>query len=403
MKRKLLMLGILATATVALSACTKDNGGDVESSSQVVESSQEASSEEQSSEASSEVESGEPEKEPEKAPEVDYFEAYASVLDGYYDLIAGDPGDYEALDGQIGVHELCYAFTQEEILDMVGYHIEDLTGDGIPELMIGCMDNETDGREIFAIYTYKDGAPVFVAEGWARNYMQWLGENRFYTYGSGGASYSMWGTYQLTADGTELACEDYYFTHEYNGDYEDIRVYHNTSGEWDVEKSKEEDYDVDEVWRKMEAINNTCVAMKFDSMASYGQQTGKELPVAEANVVEGVYIAWAEDVKSDYSDYEMVSLDAGDQAVEVAISFVNIVQNFKVLNLDFKDVDEDGKLIFDTEEVYSNEELIMPVVIKVNFIGDIPNWGISFEQNGVTKNYAIGISGFDGSLELVEF
>lgn len=402
MKRKLLTFSLLVAATLALSACTKDNGGDigtVESSveSSAVESSE--SSEVESSESSSEAESQESEVE----PEIDYEAAYASVLDGYYDLIFINDEDYYGEDGQVGVHELTYAFSREELLDKVGYHIEDLSGDGIPELVIGCLDDATMGKEVFAIYTLKDGKPVFVKEGWSRNYIQWLGGGKFFEGGSGGAIYSTYGIYELSKDGSEAVCTDYYFSHEYNGDFEDVRFYHNTTGEWNVDVSELVEEDLDTVWEKMNAIDDSCFAMKFTTMASYEKETGKVRPVVKSSELDAVYIDWAADVKNDYFDYEYIPLDAGDQAVEVAISFIEPVQDFKVLNLEFQDVDEDGKLIFDTEDVFYTSELTMPVVIKMCFAGDIPNVGISFVQDGQTKYYGIAISGMDGSLELVEF
>lgn len=44
-----------------------------------------------------------------------------------------------------------------------GYALQDLDGDGAPELLIG------NGREIFDLYALQDGAPKKLLTGWERN------------------------------------------------------------------------------------------------------------------------------------------------------------------------------------------------------------------------------------------
>lgn len=405
MKRKLVKFVCITAATLALAACGKSNA--VEESQvggSVVESSVKESSEENSSEAESIVASSETEsQEQEKEPAVDYMEAYAPVLDKYYNLIFGPEDAFMDEDDINGLYEMCMYNSPDEVVEWVGYRIEDLTGDGIPELLIGIIDNANEGTDLLAIYSYKDGKPVFVNGGWSRYTVAWLGDNRFFEYGSGGAIYSIFGTFELSEDGTEMNYTDYYFSHEYNDDYEDVRFYHNTTGEWDVEKSELVEEDMDTTWARYDAWDEASITMRFESMAVYEEKTGKVRPETDEKEPEGIYAYWAKDVKSDYSDYEMVNLDAGDLAEEVAIFSAVPMSDFRVLNLTFKDVDEDGKLIFDTEEAYYIEEVLMPVVIKMCFTGDIPNVGISFVQDGVTKYYGITISGMDGSLQLIEF
>ena len=58
------------------------------------------------------------------------------------------------------------------------------------------------------------------------------------------------------------------------------------------------------------------------------------------------------------------------------------------------------------EEIYSAGDVSAekPLLVKLTFIGSIPNYGISYEDNsGAVKKFTISQSGFDGSLELTPF
>ena len=82
-----------------------------------------------------------------------------------------------------------------------------------------------------------------------------------------------------------------------------------------------------------------------------------------------------------------------------------VLKNFKVLSLTFKDYTDAGA-IFDQEEIYSAGDVSAekPLLVKLTFIGSIPNYGISYEDNsGAVKKFTISQSGFDGSLELTPF
>ncbi len=117
------------------------------------------------------------------------------------------------------------------------------------------------------------------------------------------------------------------------------------------------------------------------------------------------HIQWAKDALPRYSAYDEFVADAKEQQIRILISVDNTVENFKVLGLEFQDADATGKPVFKEKELYTKKTLTpqRPLVITMTFLGDLPNYGISYlEKQGATMKFAIQQSGEDGSLLLVE-
>ena len=129
---------------------------------------------------------------------------YEEVLDAIYDFASVAPKDrYTAgrtnMRGKInvtGVQEVAYGDTPEERLSKIGYCIEDISGDGIPELIIGTINNKSEnkGTRIISLYTTVDGKAYLAREGciridgWARCRYYLLDDGLLYHEGSGGAA-----------------------------------------------------------------------------------------------------------------------------------------------------------------------------------------------------------------------
>lgn len=157
-------------------------------------------------------------------------------------------------DGMTGVEEVArFSESTQEALEMLGYEIRDLNGDGVPELLIATMPVESVEHaycNIVALYTVRDGAVVQIAEGWSRSRYYLMQDNSLYYSGSSGALYSSFGAYALSADGTALDCLDYYFTYEKTPDnFEDIGVYHNTTGVYDKAQAELTELSLDDFWQ----------------------------------------------------------------------------------------------------------------------------------------------------------
>lgn len=105
------------------------------------------------------------------------------------------------------------------------YALEDLNGDGIPELAI-CNPYET----IVQLFTASAHKPVFVLYGFQRGGSQYTGPNEFVFHGSSGAVYNAAGRFHLNAPGKGYTWDEYCFTEPHNDNWGDTRAYFNTTG-----------------------------------------------------------------------------------------------------------------------------------------------------------------------------
>lgn len=84
------------------------------------------------------------------------------------------------------------------------------------------------------------------------------------------------------------------------------------------------------------------------------------------------------------------------------IAFVpqkKILQDFRILQLEFKESREDGSLSFKTSTIFHYAALNQPLLLKTLLEATIPSIGYSFTNaNGNTETYSLSISGMDGSL-----
>lgn len=109
---------------------------------------------------------------------------YADLL-ALYGQAAQEGWDMEACDAA-GLSLMCGRPEQAW-----GYALQDLDGDGAPELLIG------NGREIFDLYALQDGAPRKLLTGWERNAYVLCEDGTIYNTASGGAAYTVFADYAV--------------------------------------------------------------------------------------------------------------------------------------------------------------------------------------------------------------
>ena len=205
---------------------------------------------------------------------------YDEVLTEIYRFIAAK--DMEGLQAQYistGLMEYVMYASEEEAWQTVGYAITDITGDFVPELLIGKMAAGTfDGTQcdLFACYSVKDGELITVFEGWQRSRMRWISEASFFYTGSGGAARSAVGTVSFEGDAPSdmLYAHDinahwseFYFTEE--NDANGISYYCNYTGEWDPAASKLLHDDGESFTQFYETHESMCRAFPLKPVASY--------------------------------------------------------------------------------------------------------------------------------------
>ena len=210
----------------------------------------------------------------------DYTKVYSRVLEAHLRLIKN--GGEEEFEGSTGAWEAVAGLGTEEALNCIGYTIEDISGDGIPELLVGEISEEADsfGTMIYALYNCAKGVPECTFEGWYRNAYYWMGDGNFAYSGSGDAAYSMFGMTALSEDGSALEWQEYYFTHEKDENFEEIGFYYNMTGETDPAASEELDISLDEFW-DLEA--QILEKRQWLQLTSFAEATDIELPEEEAS------------------------------------------------------------------------------------------------------------------------
>ncbi len=243
--------------------------------------------------------------------------------------------------------------------------------------------------------------PRFSFEGIARSGYRYLGEGKFFYQGSNGAMYTIFGIYTISSDGMSLSCNDFYFTYEKDDQFEEIGFYHNTSGEWDKSVSEKLLISADQFWQIESDLEKQIHNIALIPFSAYKLSSGEKDAVGLQ-----VHAQWAEDVLHGFSVYDGFVADTTEPQARVVFTTDRIVENFKVLALTLEDVDDNGKMIFSTKELYTLDTLVpdRPLVVSMTFYGTIPYYGVSYvDGKGKTRNFAVEVSGEDGSLSLTEF
>lgn len=327
-------------------------------------------------------------------------QAYQQVLDRYYALLT-DKNAQGTGEGETGVWEAAlYPGDTGGALDSIGYALQDMSGDGVAELLIGAITHRDDqlayGSEIFAMYACIDSVPTLTFEGWARSRYYTAAEGTFFYQGSNSASFSLFGSYTLSPDGARLVCRDLYFTCEKPNVPDETALYHSQTGS--AEPADSEELTIpEEQFRQLEAtlesqVRPICL-IPFSQYTPSSPENGGVLPLQ---------VCWP-DKMPDRFDTFGAPAEGGSGILFTASG---TVKDFRLLTLTLADADSEGKITFRTEEVYYQQALTpeRPLLAYPSFYGDIPNNGVSFvDEQGNTRYFAISISGRDGSLELVEF
>lgn len=116
---------------------------------------------------------------------------------------------------------------------------------------------------------------------------------------------------------------------------------------------------------------------------------------------------WIDDVYLEPNGYDVFTADDNAEQRQVVFIAISKVSDFKVLSLSFEGVSENGSMVqFATTELYGQSVLApeRPLMVGMSCDSTIPCYGISYvDENGVTRNFAIEVSGMDGSVLLSGF
>lgn len=332
---------------------------------------------------------------------VNYSQAYDKTLRAFRQVVMEGSDENVNIDGTTGLAEAVAGKKNGAAAESVGFAIKDISGDGIPELLIGAVTERKGaagrGSRIYAVYTCVNGTPQFSFEGWARNSLDYMGNGRFFRKGSNGAMYSIFGQYKIAKNGTALRCIDYYFTFEKDKDFKKIGYFYNNSGKWDKAASKELGISQAQFSLIEMDLTRDITAVELTPFPEYKKQ-------ASAAGGPAVRAQWFNDVKASLSSYEAYTPKSAGPLVKIVFTAAAPVRDFKLLAL--TPVEKNGTITFTSKERHSWNELApgRPLVIGVTFAGDLPNNGVSYvDSNGKTHRFAIAESGEDGSLLMTSF
>lgn len=311
--------------------------------------------------------------------------AYEALIERYR-AIAADPYAFEDTErqGEYGVVEVA-KYLGEGAMHEFGYVMEDLSGDGVPELAIGTLDGI-----IYSLYTFHDGQPLLVFEGGSRCVYVYMGSGHFFCDSSISADQSGKGIYILDEDGTGMECESFLFTgRDDNGD---PAVFSNMSGSWDPSESEPAEMTVEDFWN-LDSPGELLPLIPFAARNQCTENT--EYPVSVLLVSE-----------TDPGNYYRITVDDGPDACELLFVTDWVVQEFTLWNLMMTDVQESGDVILTADRAISSEgedisfQLVpeVPLCIQLVIPGDLPAYGISYRDDGNLYCFVIEISGEDGSL-----
>lgn len=332
---------------------------------------------------------------PAGAEEPDYQTVYEPILASAADLLTcQNPSDHIPGPGETGIQENRIGVDPEEALQNVGYTIQDLSGDGIPELIIVQADLQdparSSGKQILAVFNCIQGTPSLCFEGWARNRYYLLPNNTLLNQGSSGAAYSCLGLYQLDSSATELSCLDFFFTW---AEDDQVVTYHNTDGVWDVPHEGNQRVDLD-FERMAEILEADIQTLSIISFAQYQQE-------AHASTLQPLWYPY-----DPPEELRLVTLSTEEYSTQIALcAFHGSVTDVELLSLELEDIDEQGQASFRKTllETIPILEPGKPVVVQLSFGCTIPNFGIRYtDDTGVTRAYSLTQSGMDGSLLMNE-
>lgn len=409
MKNKLLVYGMLAGLTISqLTGCGKksdDGTNEAKITNETVDTSETtdtASTKEEALNTTEDNKNTTTESTTEVKSEINNADViiYNDVLTRYYDLIANIDFTKEIDLGETGIYESIAYGGEADPLTRIGYTVCDLSGDGIPELVIGNIDREegVKGNTILAVYTCMNGVPTFCFEGADRYKYYMLEDGQFYNLGSGGAMNSVYGCYSLSPDGTSLLGSDIYFSEEDPDNPGAMVFYHNVDEDIDIYTADKLDITDDEFFKINDDYLDKTVKIDFTPFSNF-------TPLA-SNAASSIHIDYEKDVTTNLEQYDEYIMDSSEYCTRVVFSSDTTLKDVKVLGLLYKDIDENGEIDYDVQEMYSQESLTKdkPLVVSLAIMGTIPNVGISYiDENGNEKRYAISMSGEDGSLLLLEF
>lgn len=323
-----------------------------------------------------------------------YEREYGKLVEGIYNFVNDGNMDKVPQQGMTGIYELRDHMGYVDALNMLGYTLQDINNDKVPELIFAILDNEKQGKgyygkDIYAIYTFVDGKIKFVDEGWARSNIKLLANNMLLTRGNSSNTDYVLVLEDLLPNGNKR-CIDMYFTRLKSNNEPGLDVYRNDVGRADVAVSQKTNMTADDFFDMGEEMAGDSVKLELLPLKEYKQRGFKGLAM---QYLECMGVHELQDAKFDLSKYEQVSVPNPFKGADVIFRSTKNLEEFRLLEL------ASGKSVYSKDLLMADEKL----VLHLESLETIPKNGISFKDDaGRERKFAILQSGKDGSIYLQE-
>lgn len=269
-------------------------------------------------------------------PSTDISEEYVTKKDealaDVYAFISNIDNEVGPKEGFDGIWEAAKALG-DEALEKIGYVLKDITGDGVPELLIGSFEKDDDAytnNEIYLIYTLQGEEPEIVLYGWNRNAYSLKDDNSLFYQGSSGAAMSAFGIYHISNDG-ESVCNDFYFTYPNDNDPSVIELFHNTTGIFYNEDGEKLDMTLDEFWALQDEMSEGTSKIEgkpFSKLDAKIIEKANEKPsVPGTDLLDGEWVLSGVEVEGEKLTAEEAGLESEititSTTSDVAASYFN--------------------------------------------------------------------------------
>lgn len=323
-----------------------------------------------------------------------YEREYGKLVEGIYNFVNDGNMDKVPQQGMTGIYELRDHMGYVDALNMLGYTLQDINNDKVPELIFAILDNEKQGKgyygkDIYAIYTFVDGKIKFVDEGWVRSNIKLLANNMFLTRGNSSNTDYVLVLEDLLPNGNKR-CVDMYFTRSKSNNEPGLDVYRNDVGRADVAVSQKTNMTADDFFDMGTEMAGDSVKLELLPLKEYKQRGFKGLAM---QYLECMGIHELQDAKVDLSKYEQVSVPNPFKGADAIFRSTKNLEEFRLLEL------ASGKSVYSKDLLMADEKL----VLHLESLETIPKNGFSFKDDaGRERRFAILQSGKDGSIYLQE-
>lgn len=323
-----------------------------------------------------------------------YEREYGKLVEGIYNFVNDGNMDKVPQQGMTGIYELRDHMGYVDALNMLGYTLQDINNDKVPELIFAILDNEKQGKgyygkDIYAVYTFVDGKIKFVDEGWARSNIKLLANNMLLIRGNSSNTDYVLVLEDLLPNGNKR-CVDMYFTRSKSNNEPGLDVYRNDVGRADAAVSQKTNMTADDFFDMGEEMAGDSVKLELLPLKEYKQRGFKGLAM---QYLECMGVHELQDAKFDLSKYEQVSVPNPFKGADVIFRSTKNLEEFRLLEL------ASGKSVYSKDLLMADEKL----VLHLESLETIPKNGISFKDDaGRERRFAILQSGKDGSIYLQE-